>query len=71
MDRQPVHSSMIASIGYDAETATLEIEFSNGGPVWQYYNFPDYQWNEFLYAGSHGKYFHAYIKDAYRGQRVG
>lgn len=71
MDRQPINSSAIASIGYDSSSGTLEIEFANGGPVWQYYDFPEYKWNEFQYADSQGKYFHANIKDQYREGRVG
>lgn len=43
MDRQPINSSAIASIGYDSSSGTLEIEFANGGPVWQYYDFPEYK----------------------------
>lgn len=31
MDRQPVNSSMMVSIGYDAESGTLEIEYQKGG----------------------------------------
>ena len=71
MERRPVESSNLASIGYDASTGTLEIEFKSGGAVWQYYDFPEHKWNEFEYAESHGKYFHAHIKNQYREARVG
>jgi hypothetical protein len=71
MDRQPVESTAIASIGYDASTGTLEIEFANGGPVWQYSDFPEYMWNEFQYAESHGSFFHSQIKNHFPEARVG
>ena len=71
MERSFSSSSMISSIGYDQFTSTLEIEFRKGGAVWQYYDFPEYMWNEFEYAESHGKYFHANIKDKYQSGRVG
>ena len=71
MDRQPVNSSMITSIGYDSLTGTLEIEFKSDGSVWQYFDFPEHMWNEFEYAGSHGKYWHSNIKNQFREARVG
>ena len=33
MNREPVSSSNIASIGYDVSSETLEIEFHNGGGI--------------------------------------
>ena len=71
MDRRPVSSSMITSIGYDSTTGTLEIEFKSDGSVWQYFDFSEAMWNEFDNAGSHGKYWHANIKNNYREVRVG
>lgn len=70
MERKTVESSNLESIGYDASVGTLEIEFKSGA-VWQYYDFPEHMWNEFEYADSHGKYFHAHIKNQYREARVG
>lgn len=62
---------MIVSIGYDAESGTLEIEYQKGGGIWQYYDFPEHMWNEFQYCESHGKYWHANIKTRFREARVG
>ena len=39
MIRDPVISSNIASIGYDAGNETLEVEFTNGS-IYQYFNVP-------------------------------
>ena len=61
MERQPISSSNIISAGYDPATQTLEIEFKNG-VVWQYANFPEDMWHEFLGAPSQGKYFSAQIR---------
>ena len=61
MERQPISSSNIVSAGYEPATQTLEVEFKNGA-VWQYMNFPEYMWFEFLGAPSQGKYFMSQIR---------
>lgn len=40
-------SSNIGSIGYELETMTLEVEFSNGS-VYQYYDVPEAVFQELL-----------------------
>ncbi len=40
MNRESVQSSMIASLGYESNTSTLEVEF-NSGAVWQYFDVPE------------------------------
>lgn len=70
MQRQFVQSSNLHSVGYDATTQTLEIAFHSGG-VYQYYGVPLSVYQGLMAAPSHGKYFHAYIKDLYRYARVG
>jgi len=69
MDRIRVRSSNIASIGYDQETQTLEVEFLNGG-IYQYFDVPWGAWLGFVGADSKGKYFAAQIKGNYRYSRV-
>ena len=71
MERQPISSSNILSAGYDPAAQILEIEFKNNA-VWQYPNFPEYMWYEFLGAPSQGKYFSANILPRYKdlGMRV-
>jgi hypothetical protein len=64
MERQPVSSSNIASIGYDPNSETLEIEF-NTGKVYQYYNVPQFMHERLMEAPSHGVFFAAEIKNAY------
>jgi len=69
MDRDYVESTMIRSIGFAADTSTLEIEF-NSGAVWQYYDFPESLYYEFRNSESLGKFFHGQIKNNYREARV-
>jgi len=70
MDRKNIESSMIRSIGHDADSATLEIEF-NSGAVWQYFDFPESTWHEFEGAVSQGEFFHSDIKNQYSETQVG
>lgn len=71
MDRIPVQSSNIASIGYDSQASTLEVEFLGGG-VYQYFGVPDHVYDGFMNAGSKGSYFHHSIKNGgYPSAKVG
>lgn len=71
MQREYVESQMILSIGYDPSVSILEIEFRNGGAIWQYFDVPENIFNDLKSAGSIGKFFLANIKDQYRESRVG
>ena len=70
MNRESVQSSMIASLGYRADTSTLEVEF-NSGAVWQYYDVPESIYYDMMNSGSLGKFFHANIRGQYREVQVG
>jgi uncharacterized protein len=69
MNRQAVTSSNIASIGYEANSQTLEIEFLNGG-VYQYFDVPQNVYDELMNADSHGQYLNQNIKGYYRYSKV-
>lgn len=69
MQRQPVSSSDLSSVGYDATTQTLEIQFKSGS-VYQYYGVPSGIFNGLLSASSHGTYFDRFIKHTYRYNQV-
>ncbi|MGH3992422.1 MAG: KTSC domain-containing protein [Pseudonocardiaceae bacterium] len=69
MDRTPVSSSTVASVGYDATTATLEVEFSNGS-VYQYFDVPAHETEGLINAGSVGSYLATQIKGVYRYARM-
>lgn len=69
MERQAVSSSNIASIGYDVNSQTLEVEFLNGG-VYQYFDVPEQVYNDLMNASSHGQYLAQNIKGNYRYSKV-
>lgn len=69
MKRIDVVSSSLRSVGYDAASQTLEIEF-NTGTVYQYTGVPSEVYEELIVAPSHGKYFAESIKDAYPYSRI-
>lgn len=70
MDRRPVRSSDLAAVGYDAESQILEIEFLKGG-TYQYFDVPGSVYEGLMTAPSHGKFFHAHIRDKYRYTKIG
>ena len=69
MDRIPVESSNLRSIGYDAASQTFEVEFKSHA-IYQYYNVPEQIWMELEAAPSKGKYYSSQIKDRFLSQRV-
>jgi hypothetical protein len=60
--RDPVTSSAIVSVGYDAETATLEIEFTSGR-VYQFFDVPAALAQALRAAPSHGAFFNLFIRN--------
>ena len=64
MKREPVDSSMIASVGYDPDTEELEVEF-NSGKVYLYRNVPKEEYEGLMAAGSKGQYMLGCIIDMY------
>lgn len=69
MERQSVSSSNLAAVGYDAGSETLEIEFNNGR-IYQYYNVPEFMYDNLMAAPSVGVYFNAEIKNAYTCSQI-
>lgn len=69
MYRQPVISSNLASVGYDADSMILEVEFNNGS-VYQYYNVPASVYRGLMSAPSHGSYLAHNVKGIYNYRRV-
>ncbi len=62
-------SSNVARISYDADNATLEVEFHNGS-IYQYYEVSQNVWDDFKVAPSKGQFIHQYLKGKYRYARV-
>ena len=69
MNRKPVSSSNIRSIGYDSKSRTLEIEF-HSGDIYQYLNVLESIYNALMSASSQGSYFSRYIKDQYQWTKI-
>ena len=63
MKRISVESSAIASIGYDEDPETLEVEFA-GGTVYPYLRVPADIAAAFVDADSRGKYFAEVVRGA-------
>ncbi|MGF6330148.1 KTSC domain-containing protein [Pseudomonas sp. PICF141] len=69
MERISVSSSNIASIGYDSESMTLEVEFNNGA-TYQYFDVGLRLYEELINADSVGGFLAAHIKGTYRFSKV-
>ncbi|MDI6451441.1 KTSC domain-containing protein [Anaerobaca lacustris] len=69
MNRTPVTSSNVVSIGYDPSTLTLEVEFK-GNSVYQYFDVPEVVYQELMRARSIGQFMHANIRNNYRYAKV-
>jgi hypothetical protein len=65
MDRTPVVSSSVASVGYDAHAFVLEIEFRNGR-VYRYDQVPAAAYRLLLQAPSIGEYVNQVIKPRFQ-----
>ena len=69
MNRTPVTSSNVASVGYDPNTMTLEVELSNG-LVYQYFDVPETVYQALMSASSVGTYLNKSIKASYRHAQI-
>lgn len=69
MNMQAVTSSNISAIGYDAQTKTLAISFTNG-TMYNYHGVPVETWNGLESASSKGAYFAQNIKKMYSATKV-
>lgn len=70
MDRESVSSSNIASVGHDASSQTLEVEFLNGS-IYEYYDVPEHVYQELISASSVGGYFAQRVRNVYSFSRIG
>jgi hypothetical protein len=69
MERQPVKSSNIHSIGYELATRTLEVEYNAGG-IYQYLNLSERLHTALMQASSKGTYLSERIKNRYRCKKI-
>jgi uncharacterized protein len=69
MERKAVDSSMLASVGYDPTSRTLELEYKNGD-VWQYLDVPSEEFEGLMRAPSHGAYVQENIIGSYHESKI-
>ena len=69
MNVQPVSSTNVSGIGYDAASMTLEVHFNNGS-AYQYFDVPQSVFEEFMSAPSKGQYINQFIRNFYRYMRL-
>lgn len=62
MEREPVSSSLVESVGYDPDEEILEVALENGR-IYQYRQVPESTYQEFLAADSLGRHFNRYIRE--------
>jgi hypothetical protein len=65
MDRLPVDSSLIRSVGYDFPNSILEVELLPNGRVYRYFDVPLSIYNELMTADSKGSFYNESIRDLY------
>ena len=69
MKREKVKSSNLASVGYDAASMHLDVEFANGG-LYRYFEVPAEKYRKMIAAELPGKYFASEIKNAYKAEKI-
>ncbi len=69
MERKKVSTSKLLSVGYEASSRTLEVEF-NTGAVYQYSGVSPDLYRRFMGAGSLTSFFEDHIEEALPAKRV-
>jgi len=70
VERQPVESEALRSVGYDPSSRVLEIEFTSGS-VYRYFGVPADTYAGLMESNSFGSFFAEHIRDAgFRIDRV-
>ena len=70
MTRAPVHSTDIASIGYDEQSRTLEVEFVRGKRVFVYRAVEPDMYRRLREATSIGAFFREHVRDNYDNEEI-
>ena len=68
-DMQPVSSSNIAAVGYDAENQTVYVQFLNGS-TYAYKGVPEHEFENLRTASSVGSYLNRNYKNVYPYERA-
>jgi hypothetical protein len=71
LEKQPVKSRILRSVGYNDSTKILEIEFHTG-LVYQYSGVPPKVYADLMHSGSEiGKYFSEKVRPKFPAKQVG
>ncbi|HEY5805926.1 MAG TPA: non-canonical purine NTP pyrophosphatase [Candidatus Saccharimonadales bacterium] len=70
MQRLPVESTDLVSIGYDPKERVLEIEFKENR-IYQYFEVEPDVYERFMRTDSYGEFFYAHINKHYRYKKAG
>lgn len=68
-EMQPVSSSNIAAVGYDAESQSVYVQFLNGS-TYTYKGVPEHEFENLRTASSIGSYLNRNYKNVYPYERV-
>lgn len=60
----------IASAGYDALCGILELEFSQDGQIWQFYDVPETVWYALRQSKAVQTFFNTNIIGIYKSKRI-
>lgn len=69
MKRKSIDSSTLQTVGYEAQSETLEVEFKNG-KLYQYYRVPELVYRQLLAADSAGRFLNTRIKPMYECTQI-
>jgi hypothetical protein len=69
LERQPVKSRILRSVGYDDSTTILEIEFHTG-LVYQYSGVPSKVYKDLMHSDEIGKYFSEKVRPRFKTKQV-
>lgn len=61
MEREPVNSSVLKSVGYDQKRKILETELVND-TIYEYYKVPVKEYSDLMKSDSLGEYYNKVIK---------
>lgn len=66
---QPLHSSVLKAVGYDAQQRVLRVRFPNGR-IYEYLDVAPKRWAALMAAESRGAFFNRHIRDDHRFRRL-
>jgi hypothetical protein len=70
MQRVPVQSTDLKSVGYDLTSQILEVEFLSGDHVYHYSGVPHSIYSGLINAPSKGTYLNTYVKGKYPYRQI-